>query len=320
MECMIKIQTVRQIPRESISDKLGGVKLIYMEEYREGGVSSTGYADLSERIAVNSVGFYSTEEVLSDDPFVILRKEGRLDYLLCLVEKGTVRVENGEESFEVEQGAFLYRPDCPQSYYCIKTGDPLSLYWVHFTGFGVEELLCQCGMEGKTAFGTGVAKELTSVFRKLTAEMQIKAEAYHHSTAALVEYLLSLVVRYASKGGTLSEENSSVDQRIAGILAYIHTNYQSDLSVAELAKQANLSVSRFSYLFNESIRMFPKTYIMRYRISKACEMLRNTDFSVGQIGYFVGFHDPLYFSRIFKKYMQMPPSSYVQQYKSTLFE
>lgn len=288
----------------------------YFEEYRANNVFDIGFDDKSAHIIVNSVGFFTTEDMGRVEPLTIYRKSGRRDYLLCFVVEGIIKVDVGDESYEISEGVFIYRPNRKQFYRSINTSGPLTLYWIHFTGDSANEIMNYCGLEGRPVYKTGTSLELVSAFKKLIDEMRAKQHAYEGFTASLVEYVLSLVAR-------LSEGNmrgkAHIDKRISTALNYIHSNYQKDLDVPELAEMANLSVSWFSSLFNEYMGMFPKAYITRYRIGKSCEMIKNTDFPIGQIAFFAGFEDPLYFSRIFKKYMHMSPSKYAEQVKSNIF-
>ena len=70
--------------------------------------------------------------------------------------------------------------------------------------------------------------------------------------------------------------------------------------------QQKLSLSRISSI-SEAV---PKEYLTEYRIRQACHLLRETGLSVASIAYSVGFEDNLYFSKAFKKKMQMSPSQY----------
>lgn len=90
-------------------------------------------------------------------------------------------------------------------------------------------------------------------------------------------------------------------------MMYIERHYNQDITVAQLADWCNLDRSYFGRIFKETVLLTPKEYIIRYRMNMACEMLKNTDFPIGDISARVGYENQLHFSRAFKNVMGMPP-------------
>lgn len=92
-------------------------------------------------------------------------------------------------------------------------------------------------------------------------------------------------------------------------LSYIHENYASNITLSHLADYSGETPSRISYLFKKHMGTRPINYLIDYRIKEAIHLLRDTSCSVEAAANEVGYHDALYFSRIFKKRMGFPPSS-----------
>ncbi|WP_027419791.1 helix-turn-helix domain-containing protein [Crocinitomix catalasitica] len=90
----------------------------------------------------------------------------------------------------------------------------------------------------------------------------------------------------------------------------VETHIYSNLSVEELAKLNNLSLSSFKREFKKTYDDSPTSYINRRRIEKAKQLLTQSNDNVNEIAYNVGFNDPLYFTRIFKKQEGIPPTMY----------
>ncbi len=84
----------------------------------------------------------------------------------------------------------------------------------------------------------------------------------------------------------------------------------SNLKVDQLAKLCNLSLSSFKRLFKKEYNNSPNNYISNRRLEKAKELLTLTDLSIGEIAFEVGFQDSLYFTRLFKNKIGIPPSKY----------
>ncbi len=87
----------------------------------------------------------------------------------------------------------------------------------------------------------------------------------------------------------------------------------SGLKQTELAKLCNLSLSSFKRSFKKEFNDTPTNYFNSKRIKKSQELLRISDLPISDIAYQLGFQDPLYFTRVFKKSIQLSPSEYRQQ-------
>lgn len=102
---------------------------------------------------------------------------------------------------------------------------------------------------------------------------------------------------------------ASETELLKNILNYIHENYESNITLSHLADYSGESPSRISYLFKKHVGIRPINYLIDYRIKEAIHLLKDTSCSVGAAANEVGYHDALYFSRIFKKRMGFPPSN-----------
>ena len=103
------------------------------------------------------------------------------------------------------------------------------------------------------------------------------------------------------------------DQRIKRAMDFVRDNYSKDISVADLAKASNMSVSRFFPAFKKSTGITPVEYINNYRVSRAIVLLisdRNNDMSIEDISESVGFESSAYFRRVFKKFTMKNPRDY----------
>ena len=76
---------------------------------------------------------------------------------------------------------------------------------------------------------------------------------------------------------------------------------ENPVSVSALAASAGYSTARFIELFRARWGVTPKDYLLSLRISRAQMLLHTTDLSVSEIAHRVGYEDPLYFSRLFRR-------------------
>lgn len=91
---------------------------------------------------------------------------------------------------------------------------------------------------------------------------------------------------------------------------YIRFHYDSNISVHMLANMLNLSAEYFSRLFKLETGISPQDMIIKYRIEKACTLLKNTSLSIAEIALCVGIYDQRYFSKLFKLKMNVSPREY----------
>ena len=99
-------------------------------------------------------------------------------------------------------------------------------------------------------------------------------------------------------------------ERAREILAYIHANYHEKITVEEIAKHLNISRSECFRCFKRFTNKRPFEYIIEYRLSKAAQLLRETEISISDISSACGFDSASYFSKLFKEKYAMTPLQY----------
>ena len=112
---------------------------------------------------------------------------------------------------------------------------------------------------------------------------------------------------------TQKVENNKTDKSeslIEKAEAFINRNYMKDLSLEDISRYCNISSYYFSKLFKQETGENYVEYLNKVRIGNAKKMLSDSDASIKEICYSVGFSDPNYFSRAFKKYEGVTPSEF----------
>lgn len=104
--------------------------------------------------------------------------------------------------------------------------------------------------------------------------------------------------------------NEQARMRIAHVVDLIHSGMQGDLTLAGLADKAFMSESHFSHVFKDVTGVSPKRYLIASRMARACELLADTDSTVVDISAELGYDNPQYFSRLFKKETGRTPLQY----------
>ena len=134
-----------------------------------------------------------------------------------------------------------------------------------------------------------------------------RAQVLFQSKNVLTEQEQIAQVRRVFAGDILPQPTSEVVKRA---LAYIHENYGRPVRRAELAAAGGICESYLSTIFHQEMGLAPWEYLTRFRIQIAKEALSGSDDSVTQIAGRVGFDDPGYFCRVFRRYVGQSPQNY----------
>ncbi|WAA12528.1 response regulator [Fervidibacillus halotolerans] len=94
---------------------------------------------------------------------------------------------------------------------------------------------------------------------------------------------------------------------------YIQNRFNDSISLEEVAEHVKLSTPYFAKLFKEETGKTYTDYLTELRMRRAKELLLNTDLTFKEISFQVGYRDPNYFSRVFKKYFNLSPREYQSQ-------
>lgn len=208
----------------------------------------------------------------------------------------------------------------------IKTGDLLIVYpnQIHY----YEKSLT--GTYLVLIFSADILFEMQSAFRNyrpvenlfhlgqnnFLAEVLNKLEAgpqrYHRTRQiGLLNYLMAELLSPVD----VQPRSLFNDRTIKSILNYCELNYNKDISLHQMAQSLHLNKTYVSRIFNQKLHQNFKTYINTLRISRSCELLRDTELSISDISGEVGFGSFRTFNRAFFNVMNTTPSEYRKSLK-----
>lgn len=104
--------------------------------------------------------------------------------------------------------------------------------------------------------------------------------------------------------------NSSSLARLQMMMQFIHANYNTDISLLDIAKAGDVSISTTLHLFRNVLNTSPVNYLICYRIKEAALLLINTEKKVSAISIETGFRNTDYFCKTFKKMYSLTPTEY----------
>ena len=260
--------------------------------------------DLSKRLIVNSCGMENVIHLKKDN--ASNRPVGRADYQIVYVKGGRLRYcEHNRWNICNENTFLVFKPHEPQIYYYSAT-EKASCYWIHFTGYDAGAILQYHGLENRVNYLTSEPPHLSSSISKIIDEFSNPSENYQYVCACYLEsFILNL-------GLALSKENiqkEKMNVSISVILKEMQETYWKNLPIEYYAAISGFSVNHFIKLFKEYTKHSPHSYMTELRIKEAENLILESEISIGDIAKKVGYDDPLYFSRVFKKYRGYSPSS-----------
>lgn len=159
---------------------------------------------------------------------------------------------------------------------------------------------------------------LVDAFNKLLSVDKRKkhSEQIIHTLFSYIIYLISEL--HDSDTSANQPEQEYVPPLVLKAVDYLNTNYSKKTTLEEVAEHFFISKGALIYNFNKYLGCSPIDYLLNIRISKAKEMLLNTDKSVNEVAEQCGFSSANYFGLIFKKKENLSPLMYKKHQKSKI--
>ncbi len=235
------------------------------------------------------------------------RKEGCDNHILIYCVSGKGNIIFIDKILTLEQNSYIIIPKSVPHEYMADFLHPWSIYWLHFNGINSEsyiELLKENRNQQLTSHQHG---NFITAFHDIYSILE---NGYSRENMIQIANKLGLLftkIRYSLATETYKGQRiRTVDRCIEHMLNNIHLR----LSLDDFAKVANLSKSHLIHSFKEQTGYAPVDYFIHLKIQKACNLLDVTNLQIIEISNQLGYEDALYFSRIFKKTMDMSPKEY----------
>lgn len=231
--------------------------------------------------------------------------------IIHLVLSGKGYFTAGGETYEIGAGeAFMIYEGERVEYHADKL-TPWSYVWIDFSGEAVDVLLSKTGFSSKKRITPKMNTEaFLPIFSRLRESATTDAEKLMR-VAAFFELIAEISKYFPSENhGKEREGITEIAKRL------INANFtSSECRVEKIAEIVDISRSQLYRAFIDKYGVSPKTYIDTLRIDLAKKLLEESEMTVAEISYSVGFLEPLYFSTAFKKAVGISPTEYKKKYK-----
>lgn len=152
-------------------------------------------------------------------------------------------------------------------------------------------------------------KEMGDLFSKMHVEYKQMKKGYSDIIRAYLIELIIKIFRYIEEDGNKHMSSRNYDM-VQKAIAYMKSNYNTDIRLEDLAMKSFISKNYFSRVFKEVTGTSFSDYIQHLRVDEACNLLRSTDLKVIDIALQVGFKDLKFFYEVFKKITGQTPGDY----------
>ncbi|MBN2293744.1 MAG: AraC family transcriptional regulator [Pirellulales bacterium] len=239
----------------------------------------------------------------------IPRPEGSLDCVLHYCVDGRGWCEMMGRRWIVPADTVLLIPCNVPHCYGAMDNDPWSIYWIHFTGRAAIEYcrLLQVDAENPL-FNLACSEEILSAFESIYASMN---KIHTHNNLAAATGALSRFLTLANTRRLSANTRSrTAEENVRKTIAFMKENLSGHYSLKQLARIARMSPNHYSGVFRRCHDHPPLEYFNRLKIQRACRLLETTELQVQEIARELGFEDPYYFSRAFKKLIGCSPNAF----------
>ena len=238
------------------------------------------------------------------------RRKGCEDNILiyCLQGKGHYILD--DKRYEVNSNQFVIIPATDKYIrYWADNEDPWTIYWVHYTGAGIDAF--------NRALNLGITngpllipfnEKALEIWQYIyqTLEMGYSIENLCNANFCLYHFIATFLFPHRK----IKNNTEDGEDVITKTINRMRNNINKKFTVEEMAASHSLSVSHFSNLFRKATGMPPIDYFIHIKMQKACQLLYTNGDKIRDIATGLGYDDPYYFSRIFKKYIGSSPEQY----------
>lgn len=258
-----------------------------------------------EDLTVNTLGFIYEKNVgINNSGFRILSA-----FSICLVTagEGVLKMLNGQ--YSLKEGSLFFT--FPAKSFSIEEKEDSSQHfeylYILFLGLGVLPLLERLKVDQNSPVYEDM--EFLIPFWKSSLDSCNSSNIDLMSKAVLL-YTLS----HLSNLEEAQDEKSKTDDIISKIKHDVDTCYfEPDLSLKQVCKEYNYSPKYISGLFHRKLGIGFSKYLQSVRIRHACALMQEGILASKDIAALVGYKDPLYFSKIFKKVMGCSPREHLKE-------
>lgn len=202
------------------------------------------------------------------------------------------------------QGFLIYPSQVTM--YVADSEDPWEYVWVLFDGLCVSDMLQRTALSKSEPVYHSQQEDLRSKMAEVLLDIAETPEAPPLKTIAKLYTFAAYLVDSAPNTHALGSRRIR-DRYIRVALDYIEQNYSRKIRIEDIAAECGIDRSYFGKIFHAAMGQSPQSFLLQYRMMRACTLLQDTDMTIASVGAAVGYDNALHFSRAFKNQHGMAP-------------
>lgn len=216
---------------------------------------------------------------------------------------------NGQTHFLETGDIFLLQRGMNVNY-TASLDDPWIYYWVGFSGQLVNDYLNRTQLIDNPV----ITHTDTSTISKLVERMCYTAQSYTIEQSDDIQHMSDLYnllyALYQVSPKKFDQQEAGIYENVREAIRYMNRSYMQAITIEQVARHVNISRSYLYKLFKQNLDQSPQSYLMQLRMSQAAKLLHETSLQSKEIAARVGYHEPLMFSKAFKKFFGVTPTMY----------
>ena len=245
----------------------------------------------------------------------------------CFVAQGSKRALLGEEVFRYDPDHYMiYTVDLPITFQVDEASEqrPYLGFRMDLEPALVASVIMESGSRIKKGDASTKAMNVSSVDADLLDGIVrlvrlIETPAERKVLAPLITREIVYRLLIGGQGARLSHVLASGDtRRISKAIGHLRQHFDEQLKMEEIARELGMSVSGFHHHFKSVTSMSPLQFQKQIRLQEARRLMLGEDLDAASAGFRVGYEDPSYFSRDYKKQFGAPPQRDVDRLRNNL--
>jgi AraC-like DNA-binding protein len=245
----------------------------------------------------------------------------------CFIAQGRKRALLGEEVFRYDPGHYLlFTVDLPLIFQIEKAtpDEPYLGLRLDLDPSLVASVLVEADIKIKKGDASTKAMDVHSIDANLLdAVVRLVRLADEPESSTVLAPLIVKEIIYrllaGGQGARLGHLLQSGDtQRISRAIGHLREHFDEPLKIDDFARQLGMSVSGFHHHFKSVTAMSPLQFQKQIRLQEARRLMLGEDLDAASAGFRVGYEDPSYFSRDYKKLFGSPPQRDIVSLRSRL--
>ncbi|WP_206483960.1 AraC family transcriptional regulator [Thalassotalea sp. G2M2-11] len=224
--------------------------------------------------------------------------------IYCQVGQGKLHYKN--KSRMVHRGDLVLIP--PHQQFNYQGHNNNGVYWINFTGKLADDFAERLLMKMDDGLAhVGIQSNIIADFDYL---LDLGSRGYTATNVIHAVHLLQQALSFLALQLRASAFNKASNFDLEAIENLMRNNLHQELNLDVLAHYSQLSKFHFAKKFKDLTDTSPIQHFINLKIQHACFQLDNSEDTIKSIAESIGYNDPYYFSRLFKKVVGMSPKQY----------